>query len=177
MVEMRCDKRCCSVKFCPLQLSFGMTLHTFQGQSAGPVDKGQPKNAVDRVIVEPGTKGFEGNNPGTLYMATSRATTTGTGCNDSALYFTGPNLSRYRITDLRFKKGVSNGSRQMYKKVHLREKWVNKLELNTRTINLSTSQVKDMLEWCDQTIVDTQTLDDALTKRDWRASMNKSINY
>ena len=71
MVTIRCDKKCCSVTFYPLEIAFGMTLYTFQGQSAGPVERGQPKNAVDRVIVEPRTRGFEGNNPGTLYMAAS----------------------------------------------------------------------------------------------------------
>ena len=131
MVNLRCDKKCCSVTFCPLELSVGMTLHTFQGQSAGPVEKGQPKNAVDRVIVEPGTRGFEGNNPGTLYMAASRATSTATGGTDSALYFSGPNMSRYRVIDIKYKKSTTGGPRQMYRKVALREKWVSKLDKNT----------------------------------------------
>jgi len=177
MVVTRCDKRCCSVKFCPLELSFGMTLHTFQGQSAGPVDKGQPKNAVDRVIIEPGTRGFEGNNPGTLYMATSRATTIGTGNNDSALYFTGPNLNKQRITDVKYKKKTGAASRQMYKKVELREKWVARLEKSTHRPNFSTDQVHTMTQWCDNTAIDVHTLDEALARRHWRTNMKKGVNY
>lgn len=118
MVTQRCDKKCCCVKFCPLDLSFGMTSHTFQGQSAGPVDEGQqPKSAVDRVIADPGTRSFEGNNPGTLYMICSRATTTGTGQLDSAIYFSGPNTNKGRVLDLKHQKGT----KKLYKKVALRE--------------------------------------------------------
>ncbi len=72
ILERRCKRGCCTVEFCPLELSYGMTAHTFQGQSAGPVDEGQPKNAVDCVVYEPGTKRFEGSNPGLLYMGGSQ---------------------------------------------------------------------------------------------------------
>ena len=53
------------------------SIHTFQGQSAGPVNQGQQPNAVDKVFVDPGDKKFESGNPGLLYMAVSRATTLG----------------------------------------------------------------------------------------------------
>ena len=98
-----------------------MTLHTFQGQSAGPVDDGQPLNSVDRIIVEPGTRTFEANHPGTLYMAASRATTMGTSQLDSAIYFTGPNMNKGRILHIKYKRN-NNHNDHMYKKVALREK-------------------------------------------------------
>ena len=85
MLQRRCNKGCCTVTFCPLELSYGMTAHTFQGQSAGPVEDGQPKNAVDCVFFEPGTRRMEGGCPGLLYMGVSRATTAGTGALDSAM--------------------------------------------------------------------------------------------
>ena len=81
-----------------------MTAHTFQGQSAGQVDKEQPKNAVDRIVFDPGNKQFEGNNPGTLYMGASRATTAGTGNRDSALYFSGQNMNTFRVINLRLQR-------------------------------------------------------------------------
>ena len=104
MVTHRCKKGCCSVTFCPLQVSFGTTCHTFQGQSAGPVDKGHPENSVDRIVVDPGTRGFEGINPGLAYMAASRATTMGSDDRsklDSAIYFTGPNMNKSRVLDVK----------------------------------------------------------------------------
>ena len=101
MVTRRCNKGCCEVTYCPLSLSYGVTAHTFQGQSAGPVDEGQqPKNAVDCVVVfYPGNNKFEGNNPGLLYMGKSRATTSGTGRLDSALYFSGQDMNTYRVIE------------------------------------------------------------------------------
>ena len=77
---------------------------------------GQQPNAVDRVIVDPGDKGMEGKNPprGLLYMAVSRATTIGDASNnsseqrgrrqDSAIYFTGHNMTRNRVLNLTLKK-------------------------------------------------------------------------
>ena len=72
MVTRRCNKGCCEVTHAAptLSLSCGVTAHTFQGQSAGPVDEGQPKNAVDCVVFYPGNNKFEGNNPGLLYLGT-----------------------------------------------------------------------------------------------------------
>ena len=168
MVSLRCDAKCCSVTFCPLELSFGMTLHTFQGQSAGPVDKNQPKNSVDRVIVEPGTRSFEGNNPGTLYMACSRATTIGTGNLDSALYFSGPNANRYRFMDVKYQKATNKGERQLYKKVQLRDKWVTHLEANTHRPSFTPEKVDEVITWCNAFTMDQQSLDNALSTRHWR---------
>lgn len=171
MVTLRCDNNCCTVTFCPLDLSFGMTLHTFQGQSAGPVDKNQPKNGVDKIIVEPGTRGFEGNNPGTAYMACARATTIGTGNLDSALYFTGPNANRYRFLDMKFQKNQHQEKPKMYKKVELREKWVQRLEANTLRPILTREQLNDAVHWSHVFRMSQTELDDALANRQWRHSM------
>ena len=76
---------------------------------------GQQPNAVDRVIVDPGDKGVEGKSPGLLCMAAvSRATTIGDASNnsseqrgrrqDSAIYFTGHNMTRNRVLNLTLKK-------------------------------------------------------------------------
>ena len=122
---------------------FAFFTHTFQGQSAGPVNQGQQPNAVDRVFVDPGDKKFESGNPGLLYMAVSRATTLGenntsssttTGRTESihqvsinsAIYFTGHNMTLHRVTNLKLKK---NGDE--HEKVQLRNKWVARVEANT----------------------------------------------
>ena len=75
--NMFCKKpRCtCTRKYIPLTLAFGKTVHTFQGQSVGPVKEGQPPNAIQYIIVDPGERGFEGMNPGLFYTILSRITT------------------------------------------------------------------------------------------------------
>ena len=45
---------CCERTNIPLQLAFGKTIHTFQGQSVGKVQPHQPKNQFQRIIVDPG---------------------------------------------------------------------------------------------------------------------------
>jgi hypothetical protein len=175
MVSVKCQHNCCTATFCPLDLSFGMTAHTFQGQSAGPVDQGQPKNAVDRVIADPGTRTFEGNSPGTAYMLCSRATTIGRleDRRDSALYFTGPNANRYRFLNLKHQKAPgAGGTPKMYKKVELREKWVEKLESNTYREDFTESEIKEVLDWCDETSMSTDDIDNALASRMWRSPNN-----
>lgn len=176
MVTRTCDKQCCTVCFCPLELSFGMTLHTFQGQSAGPVDEGQPPNAVDTVIVEPGTRSFEGNNPGTAYMATSRATTMGTGHLDSAIYFTGPNMNKGRVLNMKYQKS-GTGDKKLYKKVQLREKWVARLEKNMVRPTYTAAHINDIKQWCHTFRMSAEQLDMALAKRDWRVTSLRSTNY
>ena len=174
MVTIRDERGCCSVTFCPLELSFGMTLHTFQGQEAGPVDEGRSPNAVDTIIVEPGTRSFEGNNPGTAYMAISRATTMGTGNLDSAIYFTGPNMNRSRVIDILYQRGAK---RKMYKKADLREKWVKRLEENTITPVFDTKHIEGIKQWCKEFRMNADDLDTALSRRTWRANMRRATNY
>ena len=178
MVTRRCKRGCCSVDFCPLQLSFGMTGHTFQGQSAGPVDENQPKSAVDVVIADPGTRTFEGNNPGTLYMLASRATTMGTGSLDSALYFSGPNMSRSRVLDLKHQKSLSaGGQKKLYKKVELREKWVSHLETKTIRPVYTEKEARHLIHWCKTFRMSMEELDEALSRREWRINMRKGVNF
>jgi len=174
---MHDESGCCSVTFCPLELSFGMTLHTFQGQSAGPVEDGQPRNAVDTIIVEPGTRSFEGNNPGTAYMAASRATTMGTGNLDSAIYFTGKNMNKARVLDIKYQRSCTNANKKMYKKVALREKWVDRLERNTIRPIYTTEYIEDIKQWCREFRMSTDDLDMALSNRTWRENMKRATNY
>ena len=58
---------CCSRTYIPLRLAFAQTIHTFQGQNAGPVETGQTPNAVQKLVCDPGTRRFEGNCVGLFY--------------------------------------------------------------------------------------------------------------
>ena len=154
-----------------------MTLHTFQGQSAGPVDEGQPKNPVDRIIVDPGTRSFEGSNPGLLYMAASRPTTMGTGSLDSAIYFTGPNMNRSRVLDIKYQASGRGSQKKLYKKVALREKWVARLDENTVRPKYDRAYVESIKRWCHTFKMTEDELDNALSKKGWRSSMRKGVNF
>jgi AAA domain len=119
--EARCKIGCCTRRYIPLALAYGKTVHTFQGQSVGPVPAGRPENAIQKIIVEPGTRAFEGNNVGLFYTTVSRATTIGTeeDKKSSAIYFDGPDFSEKRITQL-----TKDMSGKFYRKALLRKKWV-----------------------------------------------------
>jgi hypothetical protein len=127
IVETTCKfPGCCSRKFVPLTLAFGKTIHTFQGSSAGPVAEGQPPNAVECIICDPGTRQFEGVCPGLFYTVLTRATTLGEEGDhlSSALYFRSKNMNKDRITD------ITRGIKGEYFKVTQRKKWVAYLEAN-----------------------------------------------
>ena len=147
-----------------------MTAHTFQGQSAGPVDHGQPKNAVDCIIYEPGTNRFEGSNPGLLYMGVSRATTAGTGQLDSAVYFTGPNMNRHRILNLTKQRDGTT----LYKKVQLRNAWIQRLNENTTNVEFTTKERKELLQWAGTYKMTTDELEKNLSERAWRKNLKKT---
>ena len=84
-VSVMCNKNCCCTHlFLPLTLSFGRTVHTYQGQNAGPVDPGRPPNPVQRIIYDPGTRSFEAKSIGLFYAILSRATTIGPFSSSSA---------------------------------------------------------------------------------------------
>ena len=114
MIEQKCKKNCCIIRFCPLVLAFGRTIHTFQGQESGP---GKP---IESIIVNPGDRTFEIRNPGTLNCCITRATTLGDKKNQSALYFTGPHINYNRFHKMTYTK-----SGKLCENVQLREKWVN----------------------------------------------------
>ena len=118
MLTNLCRDRCCNVTYCPLTIAFGRTIHSFQGQEAG---KGK---AIEKLIVNPGSKSFETLNPGTLNFCITRANTIkGFDKGDSALYFTGPH-----ITPNRFHKMTHSTDGKIYEKVKLRNNWLNLLK-------------------------------------------------
>lgn len=168
MVTRRCNKGCCESTYCPLSLSYGVTAHTIQGQSAGPVDEGQPKNAVDCVVFYPGNNKFEGNNPGLLYMGTSRAITSGTGNMDSAMYFSGQEMNTHRVLSLKYQRDGTTP----YKKVQLREKWIERLDKHTIVIRpqWSTKEKEELVRWAKTFRMSTSDLEIILSRKEWRTT-------
>ena len=65
MMEGRCKLNgACSRLYMPLAVSFGKTIHSFQGASVGKTPPGRPDNAYHRLVGDPGTRNFEANNSG-----------------------------------------------------------------------------------------------------------------
>ena len=149
-----------------------MTAHTFQGQSAGPVDNGQPQNAVKCIVFEPGTNRFEGSNPGLFYMGVSRATTAGTGELNSAVYFTGTNMNRHRVLNLtKQRDGIKT-----YKKVELRKAWIERLDENTIDLEYTEEERDELLEWARTFRMTTEELEECLSRSLWRTNLKKTNN-
>ena len=159
-ISVPCEKKCCLATFIPLCLSFGRTIHTFQGQEAGPT------KPIKSLVVDVGSTGFEGRNPGTLYTAISRASTIGNGNPlNSALYFNGE-LEYSRLTDVRYKrlKGkYKNQEKEEYDKVKFRTNWINHLEKNLDSRkHFTKSQKLSLRHWAMNTTVSHEQLDEIL---------------
>ena len=139
---------------------------------------------VDRVIVDPGDKKFEAGNPGLLYMAVSRATTLGESTTsssattsppnlNSAIYFTGHNMTLHRVTNLKLKK---NG--EEYEKVQLRNKWVARVKANTMGMKLAPGDTQEtVLDWCKKFRMRQEELEQAIANPTWRKNLNRDLNY
>ena len=121
-MKNQCNTFCCEMEVVPLQLSFARTLHKFQGVSVGP---GHP---IKSMVFDPGTTGFEGNNPGILYTGISRATTLGNGCVDnSSFYLAGPSATKDRLTNLTQIRAKGR-QKKTYLAVLRRQQWVEYLK-------------------------------------------------
>ena len=161
-VTCLCNKHCCRRTFVPLTLAYSKTVHTYQGQSAGPTDKDKPRNAVQRIICDPGTRAFEGINVGLFYTILSRATTIGdtspdTDYKDSAIYFIGDNMNKDRITNITLSKDQTP-----YQKVQKRTAWTNYLKQNTHKSNIENQDAAMLLSWAESTTFGHQKLQDII---------------
>ena len=143
--DVRCNHGCCVRTYIPLVLAFGKTAHTFQGQNVGPLPPARPQNTIQQIIIDPGTRTFEGINCGIFYQCSSRGTTMGDREDklSSAIYFDGPNFGPHRFQDLTMSK-----SKKMYKKAMLRKKWVSYLRQNALPNHQWTEDVmEEMFTW------------------------------
>jgi hypothetical protein len=144
-IQRNCTKHCCQQEFIPLRLCFAKTIHAFQGQQAGPVQPGRPENPIQRLVIDLGTRAFEGKSPGLSYTAFTRPTQIGNETNimDSALYFTGPHMNTARILNIAFKQ--TNG--QVYEAVQHRSKWVKYLQQHTINPTYSRQDIDQVFAW------------------------------
>ena len=72
-VERKVECRCnfCRRKQIPLRLGWATTIHRCQGMTIG-------EGEVNRyIVIHPGTRAFESRNPGALFVAISKAKSTG----------------------------------------------------------------------------------------------------
>ena len=129
----------------PLDLAFARTIHRFQGLSAGPVDEGKIPNMYECIICDPDVKASEVRATGLFYTALSRATTLGDedGLN-SAIYFTGSNITKDRIQNVTKKTNKDeeyiNAIRRRHWMQHLQQHTVQFTKKTTRNFN-------ELLEW------------------------------
>lgn len=155
-----CTRNCCRITQIPLRLAFAKTIHTFQGANVGPMPPGAPQNMIQSIVVDPGSRAFEGNNPGLFYTLASRGTTLGSPLDNlsSALFFTGKNMNPERIRNLT--KGCTG---QTYTKILKREQWVRYLEKHTHQ-HTTTKEVQEILfTWVDNTRITTDELSAIIT--------------
>jgi AAA domain len=170
-MEQRCRHNCCTRLCIPLILAYGKTIHTFQGQTVGPATPGRPENPIKRIIVEPGTRTFEGNNVGLFYTAMSRATTIGNPDDkmSSAIYFDGPNFSKQRVTSLTRQQ---NGA--MYHKAYLRQRWVKFMKENNENRKRYTKdEMEQLFEWITEKRFNNETLMKTIKRNDKERSKTK----
>jgi hypothetical protein len=135
---------CCCRTYIPLRLAFAQTIHTFQGQNAGPVEPGQSPNAVQKLICDPGTRRFEGNCIGLFYTLLSRITTFGNPLDkfSSAIYFTGTNMNTERVLNI-----TQNEKGHMYAMAEKREKYVSYLQKHEHGSKMSMNEQNKILDW------------------------------
>lgn len=147
-----CNKKCCTRTVTPLILAWAITIHRFQGQSAGPVDPGKIPNPYECIICDAHDISAEQVHLGLFYTAASRATTLG-GANglNSAIYFTGKDFTRERITNI----GKKSHGRDYYASFVKRAKWVSILDDNTFVPSWPQSKRRKLVQWAQTTQFDS----------------------
>ena len=125
---------CCSRTYIPLRLAFAQTIHTFQGQNAGPVEIEQALKAVQKLVCELGTRQFEGNCVGLFYTLFSWVATFGNSDDrfSSAIYFTGTSMNTERVIKISLnEKGC------MYAMAERRQQYVDYLQKHKHDLQMS----------------------------------------
>lgn len=144
-LQRQCNKFCCEQQFIPLRLCFAKTIHSFQGQQAGPVKQGRPENPIQRLVIDLGPRQFESKQAGLSYTAFTRPTTAGND-NDmtsSALYFSGPHMNPARILNIAYSQKTGD----IYTAVKNRSRWVKYLQSNKIQTSFSHNRIHSIFEW------------------------------
>jgi hypothetical protein len=148
-VKMSCKFRnVCFRNYMSLKLACAQTLHTFQGQNAGPTMPGQPPNSISCVTCDPGTRLFESICVRLFCTLLSRITSLGDDSDkfSSAAYFTGDNMTPGRVMDIaRTKKG------DLCHNAFLRQRFVACLNTHLHASGLTTQQRENAFQWAEKT--------------------------
>ena len=127
MQELHCKNGCCTATFCPLVLSWGITVHKFQGFEAGfGID-----DMVKYIIADMNALKWEQDHPGTAYTVTSRSKTIGIVTEDnpypmeSNIFFDGE-IGINRFINVRLKQ---NGEDCLL--IEKRDRWAEYLQQKT----------------------------------------------
>ena len=122
-----CRKGCCTVTWCPLEISWATTIHKFQGFEAGFDES----DMFNHLIVDPGDIKWEQRCPRALYVYLSRAKTMGTFTSDtsfprdSAIYWVGSGISSTRIKEGHLKNNTKKGGPKLKcTLIEKRDRWV-----------------------------------------------------
>ena len=148
MRTIHCRKSCCSVTFCPLLPAWATTIHKFQDMEAG-FDK---NDQFQHLIIDPGDIKSEQQQPGILYVATSRAkiiehmTQETPQTKMSALYWTGGGMSINRVINGSTKKQPNKKGHDRVDclKIEKRHKWVTYL-IKQQQLTIKDTYTKDRL--------------------------------
>ena len=162
-ITVRCDYGCCERTQIPLNLSFGKTMHTFQGMSVGPTPCDKPDNSIQCIICDPGDKSFEGRTAvGMTYSLCSRSTQLmqNNDKTSSALYFTGQNMTYGRIANL----FIGRDGRK-FKKILDRERWVAYLKKHKKNVTISEYEKRKIKKWLSRNTMTPVGLDTII--RQW----------
>ena len=136
-----------------MELAFARTLHKFQGQQCGPNED------IKCIIGDPGDEYFENLNPGTFYTLISRITTLGDNdSKDSAIYFTGKNITFNRMMNL-----TKTMDGRIKEKVQMRNAWIEDLQKNELSNDIPNETKQNIIEWFCNTSIDIDTFDRCLT--------------
>lgn len=142
--------------------------HTFQDQN---VSQG---HITPCIIVHPGPKKW--NNAVQAWYACLRRIYSDWNTSQSGLFFCRNNMNRDRISNLRTTK-----ERHECVKVKHRRKWVEYLERNKCSTNISRKDKDKLINWVKNTRVDEHKLQNLIDDNSWRTSemlnIKSSLNY
>jgi len=160
MIKTVDEKTKKNVEYCPLSLSFARTIHTYQGQSAGPTND-KCNNPIQRIICDVGTTRFESQNIGLFYTALSRATTIGSeekNRTDSAIYFT-QSLDKQRLDRL-----ITKSNNTQYDMIEKRDRWTRLLMKNIieEDMNIPDKRVKEIFDMATTTKIPLNMIENYL---------------
>jgi hypothetical protein len=108
------------------------------------VEEGQPPNAIQRIICDPGTRRFEGGCVGLFYTLLSRITTFGNPDDklSSAIYFTGSNMNTARVLSI-----TKNEKGDTYAMAKRRQLFVQYLQEHKHSLNMTQDEEIKLIQW------------------------------